>query len=183
MSWFIQQALAGKVFVGSATAAGVDLPASNGTAQTFGIWNPAGSGVMAVLGKLTLGIVDATTPVLSGLCLSYVPNAGSAIGAAGAPLTAFTQTAAINAIIGYGETSKVRFTLAATSIAATIHSSVGLSHESTTAGNGLVGPWVDFSGSVIIPPNVAVFLTGTAAQTQNLMPTITWAEVPYVGVL
>jgi len=179
MSWFIQQALAGNVFIGTAPIAGVDLPAADGTANTFGLWNPAGSNIMLVLGKFNVGIVNATTPVLSGLTLSYVPNAGSAIGAAGAPITAFTATAPVNARIGNAKAPRGRFTVAATTIAMTPLMALGLSHESTTAGTN-PDTWVyDFGGLVIVPPNMFVGFGGTAAQTQNLMPSITWAEVPY----
>lgn len=179
MSWFIQQALAGNCFIGTAPVAGVDLPIATGTAQTFGIWNPAGSETLVVLNKLAVGIVDATTPVISGLTLSYVPNAGSAI-ATGAPISAFTATVPANALVNFGKTSKVRFTLAATTAAsATVPlMCLGLSHESTTGGNGAVTWMYDFNGSVIIPPNVFVVLGGNAAQTQNLMPSISWAEIP-----
>lgn len=177
MSWFIQQALAGKCFIGVAPVTGVDLAASDGTAQTFGIWNPAGSGVNVVLNRLAVNPINATTPVLSGLCLSYLPNAGSAIGAAGAPITAFTQTAAINAIVGVGSAAKARFTVAATTIATTLLAALGLGHESTTPGTNPFTWTYDFAGQFIIPPNMAVFLTGSAAQTQNLQPSITWAEV------
>jgi hypothetical protein len=37
------QTLAGNVFIGSTTYAGIVAPAYNAAAQTFGLWNPAGS--------------------------------------------------------------------------------------------------------------------------------------------
>lgn len=173
------QALAGNVFIGSTAGAGVDPPAFNATAQVFGLWNPAGSGVNCVLDRIIVGQADATTPAISGLSISYLPNAGSAIGAAGAPITAFTGATPVNSRLGYGNASRTRFTpSAATTIATTFLMSIGLSQDSVTPGTGLVTSVFDFDGVVIVPQGVAVFLTGApAAIGQLLTATLTWAEI------
>lgn len=179
MSWFIQQALAGNCFIGTNVWNGsAVLPVSNGTAQTFGIWNPAGSGINMILGNLSMGAINATTPAVSGVSLGYVPNAGSAIGAAGAPITAFTATAPVNSQIGFGgKAARGRFTVSATTIAMTPFYSVGFSRESTTAGNGLWSAKHSFDGLVIVPPNTFVGVGATTVQTQSYFMTLSWAEV------
>jgi hypothetical protein len=181
---FSQLALAGQYFFGVTPVAGVDLPVSGGTAQTCGLWNPSGSGVYAVIDRVNVNVINATTPVISGLMFDYLPNAGSAIGAAGAPITAFTQTASLNAIVNGGTTGKAkasvcRFTNAATTIATTALYALGISHESVgTTAVGWTNAFASLGGTIILPPGVALFLVGSAAQTQNLQPTLSWAEVP-----
>lgn len=177
MSWFIQQALAGNCFFGSTTQGGVTLPAEDATAQTFALWNPAGSGVYLVLNKLALGQADATTPAITGIGLSFLTNAGSSI-ATGAPISAFTATTPQNARIGNGPTSKARFSLSATTVATAFLMSLGLSQDSVTPGTGIDTATYDFGGSVILPPGTLIALCGApAAPGQDFTATIHWAEV------
>jgi hypothetical protein len=174
MSWFIQQALAGNCFIGTAPVAGVTIPVANSTAQTFALWNPAGSQKNLVLGKLQLGAISATTPTLGTWVLGVLQNAGSAIGT---PISAFTATVPTNAIIGGGKAAVGRFALAATTTAVSTFFVLGFSRETTTA---TIGPMVmtyDFNGQIIVPPNTLIALNNTTVQTQPWEPSITWAEV------
>ena len=82
------QTLAGVAFIGATAAAGVTIPATNATSQTFGIWNPVGSGVEIIPVFLDIGISTATTPVVAGLALSYQVGVGSQV-ATGGPISAF----------------------------------------------------------------------------------------------
>lgn len=178
MSFFQQLALAGQCFFGSTTQGGVTLPAEDATAQTFVLWNPAGSNVNLVLNKLAMGQADATTPAITGIGLSFLMNAGAAIGT-GAPVSAFTATAPINARIGNGPSSKARFSLSATTIATGFLMSLGLSQDSVTPGTGLDTAVYDFGGCVILPPSTLIALCGApAAPGQDFTATIHWAEVP-----
>ena len=120
-AFFTQQALAGQGFIGSTAAAGVAIPLTTATAQVFGLWNPAGSGVKAVLDKLSLGIATLGTNIVAALNWSHLPNAGATIGAAGAPITAFTDTTIRNCIVGAGNAAKCRFTGSAATTSAIFH--------------------------------------------------------------
>ncbi len=180
MSAFIaQQALAGNGFIGSTAIAGVAIPLTTATAQVFGLWNPAGSGVKVVLDKLLMGIATLGTNIVASLAWSFLPNAGATIGAAGAPITAFTDTTIRNMIVGAGNSSKVRFTgSAATTIAATHLQSISLSSTTGTPTDATPPLFFDHDGSLIIPPNVAIFLVGSVAPGSTYTTTLTWAEIP-----
>lgn len=182
MSAFIgQQALAGNVFIGVAPVAGVTIPVAGGTAQTFVLWNPAGSGKLLVLDKLNVGAISGTTPTLGTWVLGMLLNAGSAIGT---PISAFTPTTPNNAKLGGGAGANSapvgRFSVAATTTAVTTFYTLPWSREATTATVGPVLMTHDFDGCVIIPPNVLIALGNTTVQTEPVAPTITWAEVPIV---
>lgn len=172
------QTLAGRTFIGSTTSAGIDFPAENATAQTFGLWNPAGSGRNLVLVRFTAGYVNATTPVITGMCMSYLPNTGSAI-ATGAPISAFTETAPISGMFGNAVGRHVgRFTLAATITAPTFGYSLGLSQNSTTPGTGTNRIVHEWCGDTIIPPGVYVgFGAADAAMTENMTASLVWFEI------
>ena len=171
------QTLAGNVFIGSTLAAGVAVPAYNATAQTFGMWNPAGSGKNAILVKLNLGVATLGTAAVASLGLSYIPNAGSAIGATGAPITAFAATAPVNGLVSKGNNNSALFTLAATTIAPTFFYDLALSQSATGAAAGMVWMEHDFDGCVIVPPNTYIGLGGSAAPGQTMQASLVWFEM------
>lgn len=179
--------LARKVFIGSTTNAGVAIPAYNATAQVFGLWNPAGSGVNVILLKLSCGIATAGTEAVAALGLSYLPNAGNAIGATGAPVTAFTRTASLPGLIGdaggAAAPSAAMFTLAATIVAPTFAYNISLSEtagSATTTAAGLSVMWMehDFDGIVGVAPNTYIGLGGSAAPGSTYQASLSWMEVP-----
>jgi|SRR5262245_6639392 len=175
--FFTQQALAGNAFIGVAPVAGVTIPVAGGTAQTFALWNPSGSQKNLVLGKLQLNAINATTPTLGGWILGVLQSAGSSVGT---PISAFTATAPINAVIGAGKAPVGKFSVAATTTATTTLFGIGFSRETVTA---TVGPLVlsyDFDGQVIVPPGVLIALQNTTVQTQAWQPTLSWYEVPLI---
>lgn len=172
------QTLAGNVFIGSTAATGIAIPAYNATAQLFGLWNPAGSGKNAVLVKINIGVATLGTPAVSALGLSYISGAGSAIGATGAPITAFATTAPVNGLVGKGSQNSALFTLAATTIAPTFFYDLALSQESAVAGTGVFWMEHDFDGAVIVPPNTYIGLGGSAAPGQTTQATLVWFELP-----
>jgi hypothetical protein len=177
------QTLAGKVFIGSTTQAGVTLAAVDATAPKFGLWNPAGSGKALVLVRITLGQTDATTPAISGLGLGVLTNAGSAIGATGAPITAFTETAPTSGLVGAPVGFHAgRFTLAATVVAPTFFYSLGFSQDSTTPGTQIDTCIHEFGGDMIVVPNTFICLGGAnVAPGQDFAASIVWFEVDYPG--
>jgi len=172
--------LAKKVFIGSTTNAGVAVPAYNATAQTFGLWNPAGSGKNLILVKINLGIATVGTPAVSSLGLSVLVNTGSQI-ATGAPISAFTQTASLPGLLGDaagGSAPSVgRFTLAATTVAPTFAYNLALSQESVTATNGVMWMEHDFDGAIGVAPGTYIGLGGSAAPGQTIQGSLVWFEL------
>ena len=65
----------GLIFTGNMAATGLVLPIFSNTAQVCGIWNPAGSGVNAVLMGVRGTYVD-TTGATGGYCLGIMKDAG-----------------------------------------------------------------------------------------------------------
>lgn len=172
------QTLAGKTFIGTTTKDGVTIPAYNATAQTFGLWNPAGSGHNLVLVALLLGQTDATTPAISSIGLSYLANTGSAI-ATGAPISAFTETAPVSGMVGQSPSHVGRFTLSATITAPAFFYELGLSQDSATPGTQIDTAVSYFNGTVIVPPGVYIGLGGAPiAPGQDFAASIVWFELP-----
>ena len=175
-----------KLFIGSTTYAGVAIPAYNSTAQVFGLWNPAGSNVNVRLVKIALGIATAGTEAVSALGLSYIPNAGNALAGSGGPITAFTQTASLPALLGDGggaaASSQARFTLAATTIAPTFAYNIALSEtagSATTTAAALSVQWMEheFPG-IGVAPGTYIGLGGDVAPGSTFQISLTWAELP-----
>lgn len=172
----------GKVFNGNAAAAGVVPPIYSATAQVFGLWNPAGSGVNAVLINISASYVD-TTGAAGGYCLAVNKNIGSAT--ATGSISAFTEGTPERGLIGQNAGiggNIVRFTpSAATTVAPTILKQLGINHLVLTAadtGNTTFGFSKDFDGEVVVGPGTAIWLCGNIATTSKWAPSITWAELP-----
>jgi len=182
MSWMIQQRLAGKGFFGSTAAAGVAIPVTNATAQVFGLWNPPGSGVVAVLDKLILGIATLGTNIVAALNWSTHLNVlGIATGSA---ITAFTETTIRNSILGRGVTSKIKFTgSAATTTAATQLTPIGVTSTTGTPTNSSPVMVFDHNGLIMLPEGAAIFLVGSAAPGSTYQVGVSWAEISLPNTL
>ena len=174
--------IGGKVFIGSTTNAGVAIPAYNATAQVFGLWNPAGSGVNIILVKLALGIATLGTNIVGALGFSAVYNTGNAVGAAGAPITAFTQTSSLPGLIGAAAgaaaPSAARFTLSATTIAPTFAYSIGVTSTTGTPVDASPVMTYDFDGLVGVAPGTYIGLGGSAAPGSTYQASLAWIELP-----
>lgn len=176
--YFQQLALNGQCFVGSTTNAGIAIPAYNATAQVFGLWNPAGSGVNLVLNKISIAVATLGTNAVAAIGLSYLLNTGSQI-ATGSPITAFTATTPFNAIVGGGQASRAKFTLTATTTAPAFLISLGMAQNATTTQPVAEQAYdYDFNGCLIVPQGVYVGLGGSAAPGSTYQASISWAEVP-----
>lgn len=176
--YLLQQALAGRVFVGTTTQAGVTIPAEDATAQTFGLWNPAGSGRLIVPIKIALGQTDATTPAISSIGLTVLSNTGATV-ATGAPISAFTETAPLPGVLGAPVGAHAgRFTLTATITAPTYAISLGLSQDSATPGTGIDTAVHYFNGETAIYPGTYVGLCGAPiAPGQDFAVSLWWMEI------
>jgi len=173
---YYDQVKLGSVFVGSTVAAGTAFPISTGTAVTFGLWNTNPKKNAVLLG-LNVGYTSGTI-ALGQIGLAYA-KVGYEV-ATGSPITAFTNATPVNALVGAGNASTMRFanstaTLAASQAAAWWWS--GYSIESATAGLGIFKANFDLDGALILTPGHIAFLCGSVAQTALFSASMIWAEV------
>lgn len=169
----------GNVFIGTTAVGGVVPPAYNATAHTFCVWNPLGSNKNVVLLQLLMGWVS-TNGTPGNVVISYQSGVGSQV-ATGAPITAATLVAPLNAKIGAGNSSIVKFA------PATITFAAATSLLMTTGINGLtvtgtetakpVQARHDFEGSVIVPPGTAVCVAGNVSLSSVYDITLVWDEI------
>ena len=173
---------AGRLYVASNVAAGNVLPIFSNTAQESGLWNPAGSGVLAVLTSVAFDYVS-TTGAAGGYVLAAVVLAGAAV-ATGGNISAFTDATA-NATMWSGRVGdfanpKTRFAQgAATVVAPVIYRHLGYNQLVVTAADTTTVPWradFDFRGDIIIPPNAALFVAGNIATLMISAVSMTWVE-------
>ena len=166
----------GNIFHGKTAAAGVLIPATAGTAQTFGIWNPQGSGVNVELIAAYYGWVSTAgaVPANIGYDVNTPANALT--------VTAITASAPANGNLAAGKASKVLFTAsAATTTASTLLGTNGMSHLTTIGATTTVVPFLlteIFEGTIIVAPGSAIWPSGTVAPVDKFDIRWVWAEVP-----
>lgn len=172
----------GRTFHGGAAAAGAVLPIFSDVAQVVGLWNPAGTGVNALLTRVAFTYVS-TTGAAGGFVLAVTRNAAG-IGTA-APIVAFTDgalgTTIHNGLVGSQIGPKCRFApLTATTIAApVIYRHLGLNQLVITAADATNLQWkayVDFDGDVILPPGNAIWVAGNIATLITMAVGMSWVE-------
>ena len=169
-----------KLFIGNQLPAGVAPALWSATTQQCGLFNPLGSGVNAVLVKMTATYVSGTG-VVNGLALGYKTGCGATIATAAPVITAATLITPI-ALNMSGATAACQFMSAGITTAAPSYlMRLGVNNMVVTAATTSIPPYLtyyDFDGDVIIPPGGAIFvgadITGiTAVYAISLM----WAEV------
>ena len=171
----------GKVFQGNTAAAGVVVPLFSNTTQQIGLWNPYGNTNDLVVKSINLTYVSGTGAA-AGFCLGYLPNAPAAVGT-GLAITAFTETAGINAYGNMGQTQTAKFgqgaTLTVTGPA--IYRQLGLNQTVLTAATTGSPQWMskfDFDlGDLTVVPGMAIFVAGNIAQLSTWAASIVWAEI------
>ncbi len=177
---YYDQAILGNTFILSTAAAGSAYPISTGTAATFGVWNTSTTH-NAVLHRLNVGYTSGTIAV-GEIGLANIA-AGQFAVATSSNITAFTDsvigTTLRNAIVGGGNTSRMRSTpSAATVVANTACWWSGYSNEVATVAPGISNASIDIDGAVIVPPGMFVFVCGSIAQTGVFTMSLMWSEVP-----
>ena len=180
---FYEQASRGNLWYLTTVVAGLAVPISTTTAPTVMLWNPAGSGKNAVLGRFNAAYVSGTS-VATSIGLAYAANVGN-VTATAAPITAFVQSAVgtnlFNGLFGSGYTSVMRSSAAGTNTVTAGTWFKTLAGESALIATTAMNPYVvdyDFQGECIIPPNVAIWVVGAAASGALLSQTLSWVEVP-----
>lgn len=186
--------LARKTFIGSNVAGtAVTIPIYSGTTPTFGLWNPAGSGVDVLLLQLNLGIAAVGSAVFSQLGFAAIFNTGSAA-ATGSPLATFTRLSSgtfpslIGDAGGATNNSTALFSCASsgttlTNAATLIPYNLGATNNSgtavtTSAPAGLQTSTFPINGMIGLAPGTFISLVGSAAPVSTYYASLVWAEVP-----
>jgi hypothetical protein len=170
----------GNTFILSTAAAGVALPIVTGTAGTFALWNTT-SDKKAVLHRITIGYTSGTLGVGEFVLGSFA--AGTAIGAAGAPVTAFQDATpgqtVKNAKAGASNQPSMRVAPAGTTTFAASTAFpwfyLGVSSVGTAA--GFYRADVELDGLIVMPGQL-VFLGGSVAQAGVVSASLMFSEVP-----
>jgi hypothetical protein len=170
----------GNLFMAATGATGTALSTTATTAQTFGIWNPSGSGKLVVPIKTHLGYVSGTG-VTGAIAYGTTPGVGSSLGT---PISARTALTSNNCNIGNGLNSVAlvgsAFTVAAAS-EPTIFRYFGFSQGAPAAATAAIHPALidDWDQTVIIPPGNAVFLNCVNQAIVTVFGiSIVWEEIP-----
>ncbi len=180
---YYTQTYRGNVFHGSTAAAGVLIPVQSGTAVTFGIFNPSGSGKNVELIAAYYGWVS-TTGAPANISYNNLAAAGSQIGTA-SPITAATFAAPKNGLLGAGKASVVNFIPATATLttAGTLIGTNGMSQLTTTGASTTGSGWFTltewFDGTIIIPPGNLTYPTSeNTAELSVFNIRWVWAELP-----
>lgn len=178
---YFQQCYRGNVYYASTATSGHVVPISSTTASPiYTLWNPASSGKLLVPIVTLIGWT-ATTAALGSFVWMATTNAGDHIGTAH-PIVTFTGTVPLNANLGSGKRSQMRFGVTVDLIAATtFYRSTGCSITPTTAATSVAPGWMwrdEWDGAGIVPPGCAIHLMGTTAIAVTAQITTAYAEVP-----
>ena len=159
----------GKHFMTQGASAGVTIPVSTTTSGTFVVFNPPGSGIYMDLGKLNVGILNATT-VVSSIAWGIIT------GLTVAP-TGVTAMASGSAALGSSGGASLGVIYSAATLAAASTKFFDLFSVSATSG-AFPNFNYDHEGSLQVYPGSLVHLCGTAAQSSASLVSMTWSEFP-----
>ncbi len=155
---------AGHVWTTAALIAGVTIPVNTATAATFGIYNPANSGINIELISFDLGTITTGALTQGEILATISKQLPSSV----------TVAANVMNPMNSGSPGAVAFTTA-TFVASTTHIPIACILAAAVAAGAL---HYDFDGKLLLPPGWAMQITGTPAQSNVTMPALTWAEWP-----
>lgn len=173
------QAVYQNMFHVATATAGVSLLTQGSTTQVFGLWNPAGSGVLLVPTALKMGLLANVT--VAALVWSYQTGLGT--GAAGtSPVTAVTKLTPTNGRPGLNkQTPSFGFSSITLAAAPTLLRYSGMAVGSALATTPEVINMVEaFDGDIVVDPGMAIFLSGTSAPGGAMALSLSYLEVPFV---
>ena len=176
---YYEQTMRGNAFVYSAAIGGSVLAAFGTTTAPF-LWNPMGSGKNLVITKVAVGL-DATGTTAAGhVVYGTQSNLGSQVGTA-APVVSLTQVSGVNLLIGFGNTSVMRFapTTVSLTAACTFLCTMGLGQA--TAATTATSPFVaidDVDGRIVIPQGSAFSVAASGSIASTFTISIYGLEIP-----
>lgn len=152
---FYEQVLRGNGYVFNTALAGNALVAAT-TSNAPAILNPAGSGKLLVVQKITFVRTAVGTPLEGGIVHLRTQNVTSAIGT-GAQIVSGTAVAAVNLRSDKGDNSGMIFypTTIVTTPTPSVWAQTGISQiasTGTTTGVGTFTAWTDLNGLLVVAP-------------------------------
>jgi hypothetical protein len=178
---FYEQTMRGNMFVYSTASTGIALAIAAVTGNYPSLWNPSGSGYNFVPVKLLLGYLSGAN-VPGNVALYWTASAGSAIGTT-APVVTWTNVAGVNALIGGGRNSYMKWSPAVhtTTAVPTFLTTVGLNLFTGLAATA-APPFTmsyDFDGTMVVAPgNVIHICANPTLQTMVATVTLIGMELP-----
>ena len=185
---YYEQTLRGNVYTASTPAAGIVIPIVAGTGTTPTLWNPAGSGVITEVIRMTVDWISATPLPVGGFSFGYLYNTGAnASTGASNPILTFANIAPVNMNIGSGKVASTRFAAATVTFttAATFFMPVGFSTDAAVA-TGTYPPYqwiIDYDGQLCLPPGNALVLASTISSAGLFCVSYTFIESPYPTII
>jgi hypothetical protein len=154
---------AGRVWSATALLAGVTIPITTAVTMTFGIFNPAGSGINVELIRFACGTVAAGVATVGTMVATISKQLPSAV------------TAAANTVNPMSTTTPTATAFTAATFVASVQHIPLISSFATTSQTVQV---YDFDGILVLPPGWAMAITSTPVQSAVNMPSLFWAEHP-----
>jgi hypothetical protein len=182
---YYEAASRGNMYVAT-SATPLVIPADTGLSNFPTLWNPAGSGVVLEVARLSLTQTIITPAAPSAFEWFYATKAGNAKGTLG-PMTVFTNIPPVNMLLGSGRVGQGRYSQTVTW---TIGQrpiylmGTGITQDTWTAAS-TYPPWhveVDYEGLLLVPPDTALCLVATVATFSTFFVSIHFTENPYTGM-
>lgn len=174
---YFEQTMRGNGFIYSTTTAASVTALGNNIPS---LWNPAGSGKLIVIHKVTLQVAAVGTPAVSGFQYGYLANAGS-VAATASPVLTFTHVAPVSLNISgnAGSPSIARWAPAVCTFttAPALLGAVGVNLGSTATQT----PWTgtdDVNGRIILSPGGLLQIGASTATSTTFNVSIWGLEVP-----
>ena len=164
-----------QVFLASTPAAGVTVPIFSNTTQQFLAWNPADSGVLAVLIEVKAGYVSGTM-VAGHMCYGYQTSVVAA------PPGTTTAALVTNGIIGSTVGPAMKVYSPANPAAALSYLGPMNNSQVVQAATATNSPWTAsdmINGKLAIPPGGVFAVAANAAAFVVATISLSWIEVPW----
>jgi hypothetical protein len=180
---FYEQAVRGNLFIYSTVAAGA-APVAATTTNAPCIWNPSGSGKNLILIRAIAARTADGTPVAGSLSYVTLANVGSQLGTA-QPIVSGTFVAPVNALLGAGLTSVMRFAPATISTTGTptFVANMGVFQGTNATTSVTMANFCDdIDGKIIVPPGNTIQIAASASVSSTYSFTIYALEL-FIPVL
>jgi hypothetical protein len=180
---YYTQSYRGKTFIAGTGIAGSVIPLAPPVSQAqtaLSLWNPAGSGKMIELIRLSIGAVSATTAVIGSLVWAADFNQIQPTGTPTAPatLSANPLTSVPTNLTGQNPTGQALgsscfcYATCTTQAAVSAYFMARLTFGAVTDAPGPALSTVWYDGSILVPPGTLIALNSTVAQSANFLQEI-----------